>query len=126
MKKINIIYWISTGLFIALMLFATIPDIIVTPEAQKFMEETLGYPGYLTRFIGIAKLLGLIGILIPGYPRIREWAYAGLAFDLIGATYSIVSVDTSPKGWGFMMIPIILGTVSYIYYHKKLAGSSNG
>ena len=42
-------------------------------------------PAYLISFLSIAKILGVIAILIPGFPRIKEWAYAGLMFDLIGA-----------------------------------------
>jgi DoxX-like protein len=71
MKKIKIIYWIITGLFAAFMLFTAIPDIIMDPEAIKFMTA-LGYPLYFIPFIGVAKVLGAIAILIPGFPRIKE------------------------------------------------------
>ncbi|MEO6148646.1 MAG: DoxX family protein, partial [Mucilaginibacter sp.] len=87
MKKINIIYWIFTGLLAALMLSSAIPNIISSEDTLKFFK-ILGYPAYLSPFLGIAKLLGVIAILIPGFSRIKEWAYAGLAFDLAGATYS--------------------------------------
>ena len=88
MKKTNIIYWIFTGLFGAVMLLTSIPDILMVPDAVAFITK-LGYPVYFAPFIGVAKVLGVIAILIPGFPRIKEWAYAGLAFDLIGAVYSI-------------------------------------
>ena len=74
------------------MLFSSIPDVMATPEATKFMSGMLGYPAYFTPFIGVAKILGVIAILIPGFPRIKEWAYAGLAYDLIGAVYSGIAV----------------------------------
>ena len=80
----------------------------------------LGYPKYIIPFLGVAKLLGVIAILIPGFPRIKEWAYAGLAFDLIGATYSIVAVgpiQVSMLGMVVFFIPLI---GSYLYYHKRL------
>ena len=83
----------------------------------------LGYPKYMNPFLGIAKLLGVIAILVPGFPKIREWAYAGLAFDLIGAMYSQIAVGTPASQWMFMFIWIILLIVSYVFYHKKLSGN---
>jgi DoxX-like family len=124
MKKIKITYWIATVIAAGLMLFSAIPDILVNADATKLMVGYLHYPDYFTFFIGIAKLLGVIAILIPGYPRIKEWAYAGLTFDLIGALYSQVAVGTpvlGPQGgWILMLIWFIPLIVSYIYYHKKL------
>lgn len=55
--------------------------------------------------------------------RIKEWAYAGLAFDLIGAVYSGMSVGPVDVKMAFMLIFIIPGIVSYIYFHKKLQAS---
>ncbi|MGV2448107.1 UNVERIFIED_CONTAM: DoxX family protein, partial [Bacillus sp. ATCC 13368] len=81
MKKTKIIYWIFTGLLVALMVLGSIPDIMSVPDAVALFNH-LGYPTYLLPFIGIAKLLGVVAILIPGFPRIKEWAYAGFVFDL--------------------------------------------
>jgi hypothetical protein len=118
MKKVTIFYWIFTGLFAFMMLGAAIPDIMSAPVASQGMAE-LGYPAYFIPFIGIAKLLGVAAILIPGYPRIKEWAYAGLFFDLIGATYSIMSAGKPAVNWVPMIIPILLGVGSYVYYQKR-------
>ncbi len=79
MKKTKTIYWIFTGLFAGIMMLSAIPDIIKVPDAVQMVSTHLGYPVYFLPFIGVAKLLGAIAILIPGYPRIKEWAYAGLA-----------------------------------------------
>jgi hypothetical protein len=118
MKKTKLLYWIFTGLFAALMLFSAIPDIMLSPDAVKFMSA-LGYPNYFTVFIGVAKTLGVIAILIPGYPRIKEWAYAGLFFDLAGAVYSGLSVSGFDPMMLFLLIWIIPGILSYHFYHKK-------
>ena len=118
MKKINISYWIFTSLFSFIMLGSAIPDILVQPIAVEGFKG-LGYPSYLIPFIGIAKLLGVVAILAPGFPRIKEWAYAGLIIDLTGATYSIISSGQSASAWGFMALPLMLGIGSYIFYHKK-------
>jgi hypothetical protein len=119
MKKTETLYWIITGLFGAFMLFTAIPDILVVPDAVTFMNH-LGYPKYFIPFIGVAKLLGVIAILIPGYPRIKEWAYAGLFFDLAGATYSQIASDGFQPGVLFMVMPIAFLFMSYVLYHKKL------
>ena len=122
MKKTKIIYWIITGLFAAFMTFTAIPDLIVNPEAVKFMTD-LGYPVYLLVFLGVAKILGSIAIVVPGFPRIKEWAYAGLMFDLIGAMYSVAA--TAGIGNSLMFIIFIgLGFASYFMYHKKLKEST--
>ena len=118
MKKTNIIYWISTILFAAGMAFSAIPDVVLSEEALSFMAQ-LGYPLYFTVFIGAAKLLGVAVILIPGFPRIKEWAYAGLFFDLIGAIYSVACVAGVAAGWPILIFALP-GVFSYIYHHKRL------
>ncbi len=118
MKRDNIIYWVVTGLFSAFMLFSSIPDIMVTEEARTFMRH-LGYPDYFTHFIGVMKLLGVVAILIPGYPRIKEWAYAGLFFDLIGAVFSLMMVDKFQPPMLIMLLPVSFLWISYLYHHKR-------
>lgn len=120
----KIAYWIVTALAAALMTMASIPDVLSLPEAVEFFKH-LGYPAYLLPFIGIAKLLGVIAILYPGFPRLKEWAYAGLVFDLIGAFYSHLSVGDSPSIWIFSIIGLALVTGSYILYHKTRTVTAN-
>jgi hypothetical protein len=120
MKKIKTLYWIFTSLFAAMMIMSSIPDILVTQEAVTFMNSTLGYPIYIIAFIGVAKLLGAVAILVPGFPRIKEWAYAGFTFDLLGATYSQVALSGADPRVLFMLLPITFGILSYVFYHKKL------
>src|SRR6185295_12677174 len=113
MKKTKIIYWSTTGIFALMMLGSAIPDIISSDVAVKGMHEGLGYPVYFIPFIGVAKLLGVLAILVPGFSRIKEWAYAGLFFDLIGATFSIYSSGERGANLAFMLIPLLLGAISY-------------
>jgi hypothetical protein len=119
-KTTTILYWIFTGLFGGFMLFSAIPDIMLVPDAVEFVSDKLGYPLYLLPFIGVAKALGVIAILIPGFPRVKEWAYAGLFFDLVGATYSGIMVEGLQPGMAFMILPFGLLALSYYYYHKRL------
>ncbi len=117
MKKTNIFYWISTGLFSLLMLGSAIPDVISSPMAIQGMHDELGYAIYFVPFIGVAKILGVLAILIPGFARIKEWAYAGLTFDLIGAAYSIIAIGK--PDWMVMILPLFLAFTSYYFYHKR-------
>ncbi|HEU4473173.1 MAG TPA: DoxX family protein [Flavisolibacter sp.] len=117
MKKVRVFYWIFTGLFSALMLGSAIPDILSDPLAVQGMHKELGYPLYFIPFIGVAKALGVLAILIPGFPRIKEWAYAGLVFDIIGAAFSIYAIGK--PDWMFMLLPLFLATGSYVFYHKR-------
>jgi len=119
MKKINIIYWITTGLILAMMLYSAIGSFLDNPEAAKMMAP-LGYKPYVFHFLAVAKILGVIAILTPGFPRLKEWAYAGFTFDLLGATYSEYATGFPLAQVAFMFIFIALLACSYIFYHKKL------
>lgn len=120
MKKTHIIYWAVTALFSAFMLFSGLPDLFKAPEAVEFITNKLGYPEYFLPFLGLAKCLGAVAILIPGFPRIKEWAYAGLAYDLIAATYSNLVVDGFQVGITFMILPFGFLIASYMLHHKRL------
>lgn len=118
-KRDTIIYWIATGLFSAFMLTSAIPNMMATQEWVNIFKW-LGFPLYMLPFIGGAKFLGAIAVLVPGIPRIKEWAYAGLFFDLTGATYSALSVGGFDPQMLIMLVPYGLGTLSYIYHHKRI------
>lgn len=118
-KRNSLIFWISTGLFTAFMLMSTIPNILSTEEWLEVFRQ-LGYPAYMLPFLGVAKLLGLIAIVVPGFPRLKEWAYAGLFFDLVGAVYSGLAAGGFDPLMLVMIIPFSLGTLSYLFYHKRL------
>jgi len=96
------------------MFLSSIPDILQLPEAVTIITTHLGYPKYFLLFIGVAKLLGAVAILIPGFPRIKEWAYAGFVFDLTAAVYSHISVGDPPDKWLPIIIGIIILSISYI------------
>lgn len=124
MKTTNITYWVLTGLFAFIMFGSAIPDFLVMPMAVKGFQD-MGYPAYLVPFLGWAKALGVIAILVPGFPRLKEWAYAGLCFDLLGATYSLISIGKPFGEWWPMLIFVALGISSYLYYHKRMVQASS-
>lgn len=127
MKTTKILYWVFTILFSIVMFGSGIPALLKTADEVKGIHDGLGYPVYFIPFIGVAKMLGVIAILIPGYPRLKEWAYAGLTFDLIAATYSLYCVPQPQAGggWYFMLPFLALAAAAYIYYHKKLKLTPN-
>lgn len=110
-------YWILTGLLAAFMLLSSIPDLLRVPQAVTIFMH-LGYPTYLLPFLGMAKALGVLAIVIPGFPRLREWAYAGLTFDLSGALYSHVSVGDPASVWIFPVVGLLLVTASCLLYRR--------
>jgi hypothetical protein len=117
-KRDSIIFWISTGLFCAFILTSAIPNILSSKEWVAIFQQ-LGYPLYMLPFLGVAKLLGVIALLVPGFPRIKEWAYAGLFFDLVGATYSALAAGGFDPMMLTMAVPFGLGTLSYLYHLKQ-------
>ena len=119
MKKTIILYRIFTGLFALMMLLSSIPDILSSPVAVAGIGR-LGYPAYFVPYIGIAKFLGVVAIVVPGFPRLKEWAYAGLCFDLISAFYSLIASGQTVGNWAFMILPLALAATSYIFYQKKI------
>jgi hypothetical protein len=119
MKTTNILYWTFTGIFGAFMLFSGIMDAMVGPDQVALVSKQLGYPEYIIPFLGTAKILGVIAIVVPGFPRIKEWAYAGLFFDLLGATYSALQVGGFVPPMLFMVLPFSFLFLSYTFYHKR-------
>jgi len=97
----------------AFMLMASIPDLLRIQQAIDVFKH-LGYPAYLLPFLGGAKTLGVITILVPGVLRLKEWAYAGLVFDLIGALYSHLAVGDPASAWAFPLVGLVLVSGSYI------------
>lgn len=113
MKRVKASYWVLTGLWAAFMLMSSIPDVLRVPGAVAVFMH-LGYPAYLLPFLGTAKALGVVAVLFPGLPRLKEWAYAGLTFDLTGALYSHLSVGDPAGTWLFPLFGLILAAGSYV------------
>lgn len=119
MKKDRTIFWVATSIIILWEGVMPLGTLLFAPEYVNAGTKPLGYPDYFAYTLIICKLFGVIAILYPKTPtRIKEWAYAGLTFNLIFAFISHAAVD---KNLGFMLMPLVfLGVlmVSYIYYIK--------
>jgi hypothetical protein len=95
MKKTNkIIYWIST-VWLALGMMSTGIVQLLKMKDEVDNITRLGYPGYFLTLLGLWKILGVVVVLIPGFPLVKEWAYAGFFFAMSGATYSRVAAGGS-------------------------------
>ncbi|MEY4628109.1 MAG: hypothetical protein RLZZ595_435 [Bacteroidota bacterium] len=117
MKKDKIIFWTAT---IIIALFeGVMPALTSQTELAKEGIRHLGYPEYFGNAIVVFKVVGVIVLLIPQVPkRIKEWAYAGFAFDFMFATISHGAVD-GINGQTFLPLVIFaILVVSYLYYHK--------
>ena len=119
MKKLKIYFWICTGILIPGLGIGSIFGILSHPGSVEQFTN-LGYPAYLAPFLGVARLLGLIVIVIPKYPRLKEWAYAGLAFDMIGAVYSQIATGQPFASFLFPFQAIFLLSCSYYLYNLRL------
>ena len=125
-KTTNIIYWVSTVIFAGLMTFSASSGLQPSQPAIQLIHDTLGFPVYFIQFISVAKLIGCIVILIPGINRsIKDWAYAGLFFDLTGAIYSGIAISGKFDPMMLtMLIWVVPGIVSYYFWHKKMKAES--
>lgn len=127
-KSAKAIYWTTT--IIIFLLEGVMPALTSQTELAKEGIRHLGYPEYFGNALVVFKIAGSILLILPMIPaRIKEWTYAGFAFDFIFAAISHWAVD----GFGGQTIfpIIILGIlmISYSYYHKirkyKLQGNTN-
>ena len=121
-KTINILYWVFTLIFAALMIFSSVGGIGPNKQTTQIFHTYLGYPIYFIQFISWAKIMGVIAILVPGFPKIKEWAYAGLFFDLTAAVYSGIAASGKFDPMMLTMLMwIVPGILSYYFWTKKAA-----
>lgn len=122
MKKINIIFWVTTA--IIFLMEGVIPAFFSQSKESKEGFSHLGYPLYFIAVFTVFKVLGGLALIIPQVPgRIKEWAYAGFAFDFICASVSYFIVDGPVFFAFFPLIFLALLAISYVSYHKKLKAS---
>jgi hypothetical protein len=93
MEKRNLIwYWIITGILSFCIFFGGLAQAMQAKEVVQGFQP-LGYPTYFISIIGVWKVLGVIAILIPKFPLLKEWAYAGIFFAMTGAVISHIASD---------------------------------
>ena len=99
-KAGKIVYWIAT-LWLALGMAATgLVQLSKGKAGQGGLDMIthLGYPAYLLTILGVWKILGVVALLIPKFPLLKEWAYAGFFFIMTGAIFSHIAIgDTATE-----------------------------
>lgn len=116
-KKPKITYWIAT-IWLALGMVSTgAVQLLKANEGQGGAEVLthLGYPVYLLTLLGISKLLGTVAVLIPKFPLLKEWAYAGFFFVMTGAIFSHLAVGDPIKGIFSSLLLLVLTVVSWYF-----------
>ena len=113
-KRNKIIYWIAT-IWLALGMLSTgIVQLLKVKEEVDMMTH-LGYPLYFLTILGIWKMLGVVTVLIPKFPLLKEWAYAGFFFAMSGAVFShLVSGDGAKEFFGPILL-LVLTLVSWYF-----------
>jgi len=115
MKTNKIIYWTSTGLLSAMFLLSAFMYLSHNPALVENFQK-IGFPVLFVNILGIAKLLGALALVNPWFPKLKEWAYAGFTFTLIGAIW--VHAATHTPFIGPLVFLVVLG-ISY-YFSERI------
>jgi len=113
-KRTKIIYWIATAWLSLGMLSTGIVQLIKLKEEVENITQ-LGYPAYILTLLGIWKFLGVIAILIPRFPLLKEWAYAGFFFAMSGAIFSHLVAGNGAKELFGPTLLLILTILSWYF-----------
>ncbi len=127
MKKRNkIIYWIAT-IWLSLGMVSTGIVQLMRIQEEVDVFANLGYPAYLMTILGIWKILGVVAILIPKYPLLKEWAYAGFFFAMSGAVFSHFAVgDKAIHYFGPVLLLVLIAASWYFRpVNKKVVVNHN-
>jgi DoxX-like family len=125
MKKTSILFWTATT--IIFLFEGVLPALTSQTQLAKEGIAHLGYPAYFGNMLVVFKVLGGLALIITKIPRrIKEWAYAGFAFDFIAASVSHASTDGGDLQTFFPLIFLGLLVVSYVTYHRRINATANG
>ncbi len=124
MKKNKAFFWIATVIIILWEGVMPLGVILFAPQYATVGSNDLGYPEYFGYTLIICKVLGVIAISVPTIPgKVKEWAYAGLSFNLIFATISHACVD---KNIGYILMPLaFLAILAVSYRHNDKLPANN-
>lgn len=117
MKFTNIIYWVSTAIVALMMIFSAYSYLTNPAMTQAFHH--LGFPDYFRLELALAKLIGVILLLVPFTGRLKEWVYAGFTFTFVSASVAhLSSGDPTSAGITPLVVLAVLFT-SYLTYHQR-------
>ena len=113
-KRNKIIYWIST-LWLALGMTSTGIVQFIKMKEEVDLFNRLGYPIYFLTILGIWKILGVVAVLIPRFPLLKEWAYAGFFFAMSGAVFSHIASGSAAMDYFGPVLLIVLTVTSWYF-----------
>lgn len=116
-SRLSVAYWTATLLFAALMLMDGIAGLSMTDDGKQAMAM-LGYPAYIMSILGVAKVLGAVALVQTRFVTLKEWAYAGFAFNFLGASASWFLVGQGPAFVGFPLVAFALLMGTYVLWKK--------
>lgn len=96
----TIAYWVTTVIIAAELAVGGVWDILRTDYVREVLEQQLSYPPYFAVIIGVWKVPGAVALLVPRFPRLKEWAYAGAVFTYTGAAASHLAVGDGAGALG--------------------------
>ncbi|WP_114939579.1 DoxX family protein [Mucilaginibacter endophyticus] len=117
MKRNKIIYWIAT-LWLALGMISTGAVQLMKMKSGAGGADSvarLGYPAYFLTILGVWKVLGVIAVLIPKFPVVKEWAYAGFFFAMSGAIFSHLAAGNAVNEIFPALLLLVLTVISYYF-----------
>lgn len=113
-KRNKMIYWIAT-IWLALGMLSTGLVQLIQLKEEVDMITHLGYPVYILTILGIWKILGVVAVLIPKFPLLKEWTYAGFFFAMSGAVFSHLACGDGAKALFGPILLLILMVVSWYF-----------
>jgi hypothetical protein len=110
-KAVAVAYWTCTALTAFMFVSGGLAYALAVPDVVDGVIQ-LGFPLYFVRMLGVWKVLGGLAILAPGFPRLKEWAYAGILFDLIGAAVANSTMgDAMGAAWWHVPAPLMVAAI---------------
>lgn len=124
MKRNKIIFWIATIIIVLWEGVMPLSTVLFMPDYVTLGTKPLGYPDYFAYALIFCKVLGVIAISFTSLPdKLREWAYAGLTFNLLFAVISHIVVDGNIA---YILMPVVVGAILFISYYFKPQSKQHG
>lgn len=126
-KAKKVTYWVCTALVASVMISGGFANLFVQASIAGIVR--LGYPAFFASILGVWKILGGIAILVPAVPRLKEWAYAGMIFELTGAaiTDAVAGEIGGPLGYGaHVAAPLVIAALALVSWALRPEGRRLG
>jgi hypothetical protein len=107
-KSKNIGYWVTTGIVV----FCMTGGVFELVGAQTTVEgiTKLGFPAFIIPALGLGKVLAIVALLWPGFPRLKEWAYAGIVFNMLGA--AVTNASNHAAMW-HVVVTLVITAITF-------------